>query len=109
MNTFINLMGNFKKTEKNAPAYKSSLDPLTDLFFLVLYYRQDQSKLNDLLKKIIEKYGEKTALKAIFALRDPRGGMGERAVPKKLLYHLADTSPDLIVKNPEEILTVMQG
>ena len=104
MNTFINLLGNLKRTEKNAPAYKSSLDPLTDLFFLVLYYRNDHSRLNNLLKEIIEKYGANTALKAIFALRDPRNGMGERAVPKKLLYYLADISPDLIIKNLDKVI-----
>jgi len=94
---------NMKLTENGGLAYKSSLNPVLDLFALGGAYRtRDESDCISLFQKAF-RANEKYAMKCLFYLRDIRGGQGERRFFRIVLNWLAKNEPDTVRRNMAQI------
>lgn len=90
--------GNEKLTENGADAYKSTLNSLVDFFALMGAIR-DRS-IDDVYDLFEKAYAEDhlLALKALFYLRNIRGGLGERDVTRAILKIAAhEHTADILV------------
>lgn len=100
MNTFIKSLEeelNVTQTTNGDKAYKSTLDKCLDLFGQVGACR-DNRRLAKKLFNLAFKEDPETAVRALFWVRDIRGGQGERDVFKTLLKDLAYLDADLTAK-----------
>lgn len=82
-------------TLNGARAFKSTLDANVDLFAAA-----GGSRGKDLVPLFMKAYNEDAdlALRNLLHLRDVRGGLGERDNFRKILTHLADQEPGVLVK-----------
>lgn len=95
---------NVKLTENAATAYKSTLNPVLDLFALGGSYRKrHDSDVISLFQKAYE--ADATyALRALFYLRDIRGcGAGERRFFRVVLHWLGNNYPEDVLENLDYI------
>lgn len=100
MNKFVQSMDNFKCTENGAYAYKSTLNSVLDLFSLGGAYRgRDDKDVEELVSRAWFEDPEFT-LKCLFYLRDVRGGVGERRVPRMMLKYVFEHSePERVIES----------
>lgn len=97
MNTFMNNMtatSNYNRTANGALAYKSTLNPVFDLFALGGAYRNRSNEDCIFLFKKAFDCDETYALKCLFYLRDVRGGQGERRFFRICMKWLANSNSD---------------
>lgn len=85
-------------TENNADTYKSSLNALVDFFGMVGGMRNNQKRVWELFLKA---YAEDKLLtmKALFYLRDIRGGQGERELFRYILKNLVLLDEKIVSQN----------
>ena len=105
-NTFINAleeMFNYKFTENGAVAMKSTGSKVYDLFALGGAYRSRSEEDCILLFKNAWEEDPTLAIKALFYLRDCRGGQGERRFFRICLRWLAKVHPTTVVANIAQI------
>jgi hypothetical protein len=90
---------NVTVTENAAKAYKSTMDHLLDFFGNAGAMRKRPEI--DIIQLFSKAFAEDRllALKALFYIRDVRGGQGERRTFRICLKWLADNYPDLVQKN----------
>lgn len=94
---------NITLTENLAKTYKSTKSDVLDFFSMGGALRtRDESQINSLFSKAFAE-DKLLALKALFYLRDIRGGQGERRTFKSILNFLGDNHPHYIIKNIEHI------
>ena len=101
-NTFIEAleeMFNYKFTENGAVAMKSTGSKVYDLFALGGAYRTRSEEDCILLFKNAWEEDPTLAIKALFYLRDCRGGQGERRFFRICLRWLAEVHPTTVVAN----------
>ena len=101
-NTFITAledMFNYKFTENGAIALKSTGSKVYDLFAFGAAYRSRSDEDCILLFKNAYEEDPTLALKAIFYIRDCRGGQGERRFFRVCMNWLADEYPATVEKN----------
>lgn len=86
-------------TENGATAYNTTGDALVDFFSIGGSLREaDETRIERLFEEA-KKENTLLALKALFYIRDVRGGLGERRTFRILLKYIANHEPDLIKKN----------
>lgn len=90
---------NFTLTENLAVALKSTGNPLLDLFSQVGAIRAKDYE--EVSKMFQDAFSEDKLLstKLIFFARNVRGGLGERETFRKMLRSLAETNPEIVIKN----------
>lgn len=90
-------------TENTAKAYKSTLNYLLDFFGNAgaLRKRSDDDIVGYFSKAFAQ--DKLLALKALFYIRDVRGGQGERKTFRVILKWLANNYPDVFIKNIKNI------
>lgn len=93
----LEIQNNYIETENGDLAYKSTFDKNVDLFSISGALRYNAKEFNRLF---IEAYFESKnlAIKNLFYLRDPRGGLGERNLFSHGFRFLADTDSDIARK-----------
>ena len=90
---------NVTVTENAAKAYKSTLDSLLDFFGNAGAMRKrTEADITQLFSKAFAE-DRLLAVKALFYIRDVRGGQGERRTFRICLKWLADNYPDIVEKN----------
>ena len=90
---------NITTTENMAKAYKSTLDNLLDFFGNAGSMRKrTEADIVQLFSKAFAQ-DRLLALKALFYIRDSRGGQGERRVFRVILKWLANNYPEIVRKN----------
>ena len=97
MNTFMNSLQNtynYKRTENNGVALKSTNSAVYDMFALGSAYRTRSDEDCILLFKNAYEENETLALKCLFYIRDCRGGQGERRFFRVCMRWLAENYPD---------------
>lgn len=82
------------RTENNAITNQSSLDPVLDFFSLAGAMRGRHEEAIDLFNKAYAS-DRNMALKALFYLRDLRGGAGERDLFREIFKELHRRDPDV--------------
>lgn len=94
---------NFTTTENQAKTHKSSLSSLVDFFGLGAALRsRDEQEIISLFSKAFAE-DRLLALKALFYIRDVRGGQGERKTFRTILKWLANNYPEVVSQNLEVI------
>ncbi len=90
---------NVTVTENLAKAYKSTMDSLLDFFGNAGAMRKRSEA--DIVQLFSKAFAEDRllALKALFYIRDVRGGQGERRTFRVCLKYLAENYPDIVHKN----------
>lgn len=97
MNTFMNSLQNtynYKRTENNGVALKSTNSAVYDMFALGSAYRSRSNEDCILLFKNAFEEDETLALKCLFYIRDCRGGQGERRFFRVCMRWLAQNHPE---------------
>lgn len=97
MNTFMNSLQdtyNYKRTENNGVALKSTNSAVYDMFALGSAYRSRSDADCILLFKNAFEEDETLALKCLFYIRDCRGGQGERRFFRVCMRWLAENHPE---------------
>lgn len=97
MNTFMNSLQNtynYKRTENNGVALKSTNSAVYDMFALGSAYRSRSDADCILLFKNAFEENETLALKCLFYIRDCRGGQGERRFFRVCMRWLAENYPE---------------
>lgn len=86
-------------TENNAPTYKSTLNSVLDFFAMGGALRSRSS--DEIVKLFIKAFSEDQllALKALYNVRNCRGGAGERNTFRVIYRWLGDNYPEIVVKN----------
>lgn len=105
-NSFIDALEeqfNYKFTENGAVALKSTGSKVYDLFALGGAYRSRSVDDCILLFKEAFEEDKVLALKALFYLRDCRGGQGERRFFRVCYHWLAENYPVIAIKNLPQI------
>ncbi len=84
-------------TENGMPTHSSSGSFLVDFFYEMGGYRAGRKPLGNLIGLFYAAFGENPnmAVKALFNLRDPRGGMQERYSGRILWNSFANSHPEL--------------
>lgn len=91
MNKFVESIDNMKLTENGDLAYKSTLSANLDLFSFGGAYRSRlASEIRELVDKAWAEGDPDLTLKLIYYLRDIRGGVSERRVPRIALEYVLD-------------------
>ena len=96
MNTFMNSLQNtynYKRTENQALAHKTTNSAVYDMFALGSAYRSRSDEDCILLFKNAFEEDETLALKCLFYIRDCRGGQGERRFFRVCMRWLAENYP----------------
>lgn len=85
-------------TENGMPTHSTSGSFVVDFFYEMGGYRNGRKPLGSLIALFYAALGENPnlAIKALFNLRDPRGGMGERKSGRILWNSLAKSHPNLV-------------
>lgn len=93
------------RTENGMPTHSTSGSYVVDFYYESGGYRKARKPLGDLVGVFFAAYGEnpRLALKALFNLRDPRGGKGERLVSRVIWHALAMAHPEIVRKALREI------
>ena len=97
MNTFMNSLQNtynYKRTENNGVAHKSTNSAVYDMFAMGAAYRSRSDADCILLFKNAYEEDETLALKCLFYIRDCRGGQGERRFFRVCMRWLAENYPE---------------
>ena len=97
MNTFMNSLQNtynYKRTENQALAHKSTGSAVYDMFAMGAAYRSRSDVDCILLFKNAFEEDETLALKCLFYIRDCRGGQGERRFFRVCMRWLAERHPE---------------
>src|SRR5688572_202942 len=86
--------------ENNMPTHSSSGSFVVDFFYAMGAFRNGGKPTRDLISLFFSAYGEDANLtaKALFNLRDIRGGMGERESFRVLLHFLSRNHPEVVRK-----------
>lgn len=87
--------GNTTHTENGAVTHKSALSNVLDFFYHAPASRGQTQKIIDLFRDAYNE-DEVTAMKALFYLRDIRGGQGERKSFRVCLRWLAENHPETV-------------
>jgi len=106
MNKFLNGMAaadNVTLTENGGIALKSTMDKVYDMFALGGAYRKRNDEDCILLFKNAFEEDPELALKCLFYIRDCRGGQGERRFFRVVLKWLANTQPEIVKANLDNI------
>lgn len=92
-------VSNVTVTENMAKAYKSTMDHLLDFFGNAGAMRKRSEP--DIVQLFSKAFAEDRllALKALFYIRDVRGGQGERRTFKVCMKWIAENYPDIFIKN----------
>ena len=90
-NSLISHLADVSVTENGALGYKSAGGPLEDFFFRVSSYRSNPEAAKEDFSKIIDGRN-KDVLKALFCVRDPRNGLGERQTFRSCLRLFAESA-----------------
>ena len=102
MSNFVNAMqneNNWKKTENNADALKSTTNSLLDLFGTIGALRtRAEFDIESAFSKAFTE-NQLFAMKMGFYARNIRGGLGERRTPRVIWKWLAKIYPDVMRKN----------
>lgn len=103
MANLMQAMANQKTTENGAYAVKSTTNAIVDLFGMCGALRSRSEK--DIIELWTDAYNEnpELAFKMIFYIRNVRGGLGERDTFRTLLKHVANTYPEFVKKNIDNI------
>lgn len=102
MNKFVNAMqseNNYTYTENGALALKSTNSDIVDLFGTIGSLR---TRNEDEIERLFAKAFAEDALlatKMSFYARNIRGGLGERRTPRVIWKYLAETRPEVVIKN----------
>lgn len=106
MNTLLNGLQqatNYALTENGAVTYRSTLNPVLDLFAVGGAYRQRSDADCITLFKMAFDADESLALKCLFYLRDVRGGQGERRFFRVCMRWLANERTEAARRNLQYI------
>lgn len=106
MNAFLNGLKtstNFTHTENGSVTHRSTLNPLLDMFAMGGAYRSRSDNDCILLFKNALEVDELHALKCLFYLRDITEGQGERRFFRVCLKWLANTHPEMVKRNIQQI------
>lgn len=90
-----------KETENGMTAYRSTGSAVVDLFGAIGAMRNGDDSMERLIPLVDAAYAEDPLLtvRCLFYARDVRGGLGEREIFRKALYHLASKVPDAVRLN----------
>ena len=105
-NTFMNGLksaSNYTLTENLALTHKSTGSELLNLFAMGAAYRTRSDENCILLFKNAYIENPTYALKCLFYIRDVRGGQGERRFFRICMKWLANTHPEVVVRNMQYI------
>lgn len=105
-NTFVEALEdtfNYKFTENMGVALKSTGSKVYDLFAFGAAYRSRSDSDCIVLFKNAYEEDPTLAMKALFYIRDCRGGQGERRFFRICLKWLADNHLDSVIKNIEQV------
>lgn len=85
-------------TENGMPTHSTSGSFLVDFFYEMGGYRAGRKPLGNLIALFYAAFGENPnmAVKALFNLRDPRGGMQEKHSGRILWHSFAKSHPELV-------------
>jgi len=112
MNNFLDAMkkiDNVTFTENGAGAYKSTLNPVLDAFgTLGAMKDSDESTIINMFMPAFFSDREK-AMRLLFYIRDVRGGQGMRRVFRVILRYLANSYPEYVINNLDNILFFGRG
>lgn len=91
------------KTENGADAYNTTGNSLVDLFGVIGSLRGQDT--NRITKLFADAYAENALLatKMAFYARNVRGGLGERETFRTILKHMAQTNPQVVLNNLQNI------
>ena len=99
----FNSQSNLTTTENGAIAFNSTLNACLDAFgSLGAMYNSSEE---DIIQKFALAYDEdkEKALRMLFYIRDPRGGIGARRVFRVILNWLAKKEPEVVIANIDNI------
>ena len=90
-----------KRTENGANAFSTTNDAVVDLFGTIGAMRNGDNSMERVKEKVDAAWAEdpQLTMRCIFYARDIRGGLGEREIFRKAIYHLAKTHPTEMAKN----------
>ena len=91
-------------TENGAKTYSTSLSSLVDFFALGASMRTRSTKEKVLLFSKAMSDNKLLAMKALFYIRDCRGGQGERTFFRDCFSWLANNYPEIAVKNFDNVV-----
>lgn len=96
-----------KRTENGANAFSTTNNAVVDLFSVIGAMRNGDDSMDRIGKMVDAAYAEDPLLtaKCLFYARDIRGGLGEREVFRKAIYHLANKHPEDVLRNMSLIPT----
>ena len=94
---------NIAFTENGAVTNLSTLSDCLDLFATAGAMRNAKEK--EIIKRFMRAFAEdkEIAMKTLFFARDIRGGLGERRFFRIIIRELAETNPESVIKNIENI------
>jgi len=102
-------MDNFTQTENGAVALSSTLNHCLDAFGTLGAMKN--SSEDEIIRTFMAAFAENRnlAMRMLFYIRDIRGGQGMRRVFRVIAKHLANTYPEVIVKNLDNFLFFGRG
>ena len=89
---------NVTTTDNGALSRETTLNNVLDFFSKCGSFRQDYSQLIPIFERAFYE-DESLALKALFYMRDIRGGQGERESFRKVIQWIARHAPNAIIRN----------
>lgn len=94
---------NFTYTENGALTHKTTRSELLDMFAMGAAMRKRSNE--DVILMFRKAFAENPiyALKCLFYIRDVRGGQGERRFFRVCIKDLANTNPDVVIRNLKHI------
>ena len=99
MQNTLNDEFNVSVSENGALGYRTSGKELLDLNFAVASLRGASEQ--EIIEKFTKAFFEDKilAMKWLFFARDARGGLGERRLFRVVIKHLAESTPEMVIKN----------